>query len=73
MQSNVSTIRPNDSKLTITIELKNVYGVERIKPVDANADLFCRLLGQSTLTTENIKVIKALGYEVLVKQQQFKL
>jgi hypothetical protein len=54
----------------IAIEIKSVYGNETIYPVDENAKLFARLAGTKTLTRQAISHIKALGYEVKVKQPE---
>lgn len=52
----------------ITVNIKNVYGVERIYPVCDRAKLFARLVSQETLTRRDVDIIKQLGYEVRVEQ-----
>lgn len=48
----------------IEVEIRTVYGTEKIYPLCDRSRIFCKLLGQSTLTFENIKFIKELGFEV---------
>lgn len=54
--------------MTITVQIKNVYGQEKIYPACDKAKLFASLKGQSTLTQSDIKHIKALGYTIEIKQ-----
>jgi hypothetical protein len=56
------------NNLSITIEVKSIYGKEQIYPVDSLARGFCDLLGQKTLTRADISKIKELGYEIQIKQ-----
>lgn len=55
---------------TITVRMNKVYGKVMIKPVCEVAQGFCNLLKQSTLTRENIAHIKAMGYQVEVKEER---
>jgi hypothetical protein len=48
----------------------NEFGRKRIKPVDHNAELFCKLLGSKTLTEDNIAVIKQLGFTITVVPEE---
>lgn len=52
---------------TITVEIKNVFGNERIYPVCPQAKLFARISGHKTLTRDAISLIKGLGYTVTQK------
>lgn len=55
----------------IEVEIKTKYGRDIVYPVDRKAHLFCELLGgQLSLTEDNIKHIKSLGYQVRVKTQE---
>ena len=56
--------------MSITVAIKTVYGKEVIKPADQAAEIFCKLLKQSSLTHADIQYIKALGYTVNVQQTQ---
>jgi hypothetical protein len=53
-------------KLAIHVKLKTNYGSQTIYPNCDKAKIFCKLLNQTTLTPLNIRVIKELGYEVVV-------
>jgi hypothetical protein len=44
-----------------------VFGVEKIYPACESAEGFCKLIGRKTLTEENVRQIKTLGYEVQVQ------
>jgi hypothetical protein len=52
---------------TIQVEIKTIYGNEKIYPACDKAEGFCKLIGQKTLTRYDIEHIKALGYEVQVQ------
>lgn len=52
--------------LHIQVEIKNVYGEERIYPVCEQAKLFSELAGTKTLTRQSIATIKKLGYTIIV-------
>lgn len=54
--------------MKILVQIRNVYGTEKIYPVSIEALTFAKMLGQTTLTRENIEYIKALGYTVEVAQ-----
>jgi hypothetical protein len=54
----------------IQVNVVNEFGRKRIKPVDHNAELFCKLLGSKTLTEDNIAVIKQLGFAVTVVPEE---
>jgi hypothetical protein len=51
----------------ITVEIKSVFGNEKIYPVSVEAHTFAKLIGQKTLTERDITIIKELGYEVQVR------
>ena len=55
---------------TMQVNIKSVYGREHIYPVSKNAQIFCTMLDQNTLTLDNIKHIKLLGYEIEVVSDQ---
>ena len=58
---------------TIYVTIKNVYGNDLIYPACDDSNVFAELIGQKTLTTSDIRKIKAIGYEVEVKQPAVKL
>lgn len=55
--------------MDLTIEIKSIYGEEKIYPACAKSQAFCDLLGQKTLTRSNINKIKAMGYTFSCKAQ----
>ena len=55
--------------MQITVEIKDQYGSQTIRPVCQTAQLFARIAGTNTLTRDTVQAIKALGYRVEVKQQ----
>lgn len=55
---------------SITVEIKNVYGIETVYPACDKAELFARLAGTKTLTRHALRDIAALGYQIEVKQKQ---
>jgi len=59
--------------MQIEVKVKNVYGNERIYPVCTNAKLFCNLTKTETITFQSLDVIKALGYKIVVVQEQWQL
>jgi hypothetical protein len=54
---------------TVTVRIKNVYGVEKVYPACPQAKLFTDISGTATLRPNDIKAIKMLGYGVVVEQQ----
>lgn len=58
---------------TITVQIKTVYGAERIYPLCENARVFAQMMGTKTLTRESIQYIKALTYDVIVKHEEVTL
>ena len=55
---------------TITVELKSIYGVQAIYPACHASKLFAQIAGTKTLTRAAVASIKALGYQVTVKQTE---
>jgi len=53
---------------TIIVEIKNVYGVERIYPVCENAKRFAMLTSTKTFNRDIIEVIKSLGCKIEIKK-----
>lgn len=56
-----------NTEQAILVEIKNVYGIEKIYPVCERAELFARMTGCKTLTEATIHYIKKLGYAVNVQ------
>lgn len=56
--------------MTIQVKIKNVYGCERIYPVNQKAVWLTSLTRKKTLDRDEIEVIKKLGYNVEVVADQ---
>ena len=52
--------------MQIIVQIKNVYGEEKIYPVCDKAQAFAAIAGTRTLTLQTIKQVKKLGYRVEV-------
>ena len=48
--------------MELLIRIKNIFGLPKVYPACSKSQLFTDLLGQSTLSQENINMIKLLGY-----------
>ena len=55
--------------MSITVQIKNVYGNTTIYPVCPRAQLFASIAGTKTLTQAAINDIKSLGYAINVQPQ----
>ena len=53
--------------MTLTIEIKNVYGNNLIYQICNNAKIFTRLMGKKTFHNYELKEIEKLGYKIKVK------
>ena len=53
---------------TITVEIKYVYGTERIYPICENAKRFAMLTSTKTFNRNIIEVIKSLGCKIEIKK-----
>ena len=51
----------------ITVEVKNVYGMDRIYPACGKSRIFTMIANTKTLSNYDIDKIKELGYTVQVK------
>ncbi len=56
---------------SILIERKMVYGNELFYPACEQSRLFAVLANTKTLTKRDLGIIKELGYEIKLKQQEF--
>lgn len=58
---------------TITVQLKNVYGEQKIYPACKESLFFANLAGTKTLTQDKINLIKEMGYTISVQQNPITL
>ena len=49
--------------MKVTIQVKNVYGEDKVYPVCSNAKLFAEIAGTKTLTVDTLQRMKWLGVE----------
>ncbi len=56
------------NNMQLIVEIKNVYGVERIYAVCNNAKLITKLKQSKTLNKEDISILRELGYQIETKQ-----
>ena len=56
------------NNMQLIVEIKNVYGVERIYAVCNNAKLITKLKQNKTLNKEDISILRELGYKIETKQ-----
>ena len=54
--------------MKITIKIEKNYGIEVAYPACNKSELLAKLAGKKTLTTHALATIRALGYEIEVKQ-----
>lgn len=54
--------------MKVIVQIKNVYGEEKIYPVCESAKAFAAIAGTRTLTLQTMTQIKRLGYSVEVSQ-----
>ena len=54
--------------MQLIVEVKNIYGVERIYAVCNNAKLITKLKQSKTLNKEDISILRELGYTIETKQ-----
>jgi hypothetical protein len=57
---------------TIRVEIREIYGQQKIYPVCDIAHHFARIADAKTLTTRVIQHIKSIGYRVEVMPQTIK-
>ena len=50
--------------MIISVEIKNVYGAEKIYPACNTSKLFADIAGTKTLTRSVLQTIKSLGYSI---------
>ena len=51
----------------IIVEVKNVYGNDLVYPVCQDAISFASISGKTTLTSDALRLVQTLGYEIVVQ------
>lgn len=59
--------------MIIQVEIKNVYGAEKIYPACTTSKLFADIAGTKTLTRGVLQTVKSLGYSIQIKQAEVQL
>ena len=49
---------------TLVVEIRSVYGEDRIYPVNEQAINVCTLLGQKTITKRDVPILKTMGFNI---------
>ena len=62
--------KPEDSQMEITVKRTKVYGNDVVYPVCDTAKNLTLLGDTKTLTPRQINIIKALGYKIVLEQQE---
>lgn len=55
----------------VLVRFDRVYGLVKCYPANATANCLCALTGTKTLSPDNLKVARAMGFEVLVEHQSW--
>lgn len=63
----------NEDTPAVRVVVKSEWGTERIYPRCETAKIFARLVGQKTLTIDNVSCIQELGYRVVLEKEETKL
>jgi hypothetical protein len=58
---------------TMTVNVRETYGQQRIYPVCQNAHEIAGMMGTKTITTQVIKTLKRLGVSVQIQQPEIML
>lgn len=58
-------------KEVVRLEEKDVYGIRKYYPLNDIAKKFCLIAKTKTMTTETIKVIRDMGYDVVTDRVPF--
>jgi hypothetical protein len=66
----MTTLTANNPLIVV---IKTVYGQEKIYPANSVAQIFADIARQVTLSCDTIKLARALGYSVEVKQSELAL
>ena len=56
--------------MEITVRITSVYGQKTVYPVCETAQIFADIAGTKTLKPTTINAIKALGYKIIVSQEE---
>ena len=57
--------------MSVTVEIRNVYGNDLIYPADDTARKFADLIGRKTFDKYHLRLIKQLGFDIKVATYDF--
>jgi hypothetical protein len=60
-------IATKETTMSITVQIRQIYGNETIYPICEKAKLFAAIAGTKTLTLQAIAQIKLLGYAIEIQ------
>jgi hypothetical protein len=55
--------------MTVTIQIKNIYGMKTVYPACEVSKRFARLAGTKTLTARALNTIRDMGYTIAIKPE----
>ena len=58
----ISSSKDAKMETTLAVQVRAVYGTERIYPMNDQSKKVCELLGRKTLTKEDLGKLKGLGF-----------
>lgn len=56
--------------MEVKVEIKSVYGQDKIYPMCINGETLAAIAGTKTLTVETVALAKRLGYRFIVKPRE---
>ena len=61
-----STMTPNQEPIDphITVQVRDVYGTEKVYPICDDAKRFAAIAGTTTLTKRVLRCVETLGYRI---------
>ena len=57
--------------MNIKIQIKTVYGVDKVYPACPTSAIFARMIGTKTLSDSALRDIAALGYNIEIETPRF--
>ncbi len=57
----------------IVVRVEHYYGKQLIYPEDSTAKMFTEIAGTKTITAQMIAIIKSIGFEIRIKQDDIKI
>ena len=60
----ISSSKDAKMETTLAVQVRSVYGQDRIYPMNDQSKKICDLLGRKTLTKEDLVKLRGLGFEI---------